>query len=267
MLLKSRFNYATRGVSGVVENQRIRPSGNRILPEAAESAQPQASFHRKTRTHLVSTNNMKTSLKVWTAPLIALAFMVAPAGAQQEMHRISGAKVSFEMQQTPEYSVSGPRSKKTSPLDWLEIEVELEVKTLAKSGYINQLDAEFFVGVKDANDPKKPVLMTGKFAFTDIRATEEKAWISAYISPATLAKATGNRRPGKGDIVAVAVSVSGEGLTKPLVESVGISVKREGPLWWEEPRFNRQEGAILPKNKTPFAPLWTDRYPLNKDDR
>jgi hypothetical protein len=48
---------------------------------------------------------------------------------------------------------------------------------------------------------------------------------------------------------------------------MGVSLKREGPQWWEDPRFNRQEGAVLAKPKTPFAHLWTDRYPLNKDDR
>jgi hypothetical protein len=210
---------------------------------------------------------MKTTLKHWTAPLLALAFIATPAGAQEVMHKVSSAKVSYEMQQTPEFSVSGPRSKKTNPLEWLEIEVELEVKTLAKSGYMDQLDAEFFVGVKDSNDSNKPVLMTGKLSFVDVRAAEGKAWLSAYVSPATLAKATGKSKPSKGDIVAVAVTVTGEGLQKPLSESMGVSLKREGPQWWEDPRFNRQEGAVLAKPKTPFAHLWTDRYPLNKDDR
>ncbi|MFM7182086.1 MAG: Amuc_1102 family pilus-like protein [Verrucomicrobiales bacterium] len=208
---------------------------------------------------------MKTALKKWTAPLLALAFVATPAKAQEVMHQVSSAKVSFEMQQTPEYSVGGPRAKKTTPLEWLEIEVELEVKTLAKSGYMDQLDAEFYVGVKDANNASKPVLMTGKFSFVDVRAAEGKAWLSAYVSPATLAKATGKNKPSKGDIVAVAVSVSGAGLQKPLAESNGVSLKREGTQWWEEPRFNRQDGSILAKSKTPFAPLWTDRYPLNKD--
>lgn len=210
---------------------------------------------------------MKTALKFWTAPLLALVFAATPASAQDVMHQVSSAKVSFEMQQTPEYSVAGPRAKKTTPLEWLEIEVELEVKTRAKSGYMDQLDAEFFVGVKDANDANKPVLMTGKFSFVDVRAAEGKAWLSAYVSPATLAKATGKSKPGKGDIVAVAVSVSGAGLQKPLSESIGVSLKREGAQWWEDARFSRQEGAILAKSKTPFGPLWTDRYPLNKEDR
>lgn len=210
---------------------------------------------------------MKTTLINWFTPLLTLAFLSPLAPAQEVMHKVAGAKVSYEMQQTPEYSVSGPRSKRTTPLDWLEIEVELEVKTLAKSGYMDQLDAEFFVGVKDTNDPNKPVLMTGKLSFVDVRAADGKAWLSAYVSPATLAKATGNRKPGKNDIVAVAVTVTGAGLQKPLTESVGVSMKREGPQWWEDARFNRQEGAVLAKSKTPFAPLWTDRYPLNKDDR
>ena len=212
---------------------------------------------------------MKTTLRNWITPLLALAFIASPAMGQEVMHKVAGAKVVYEMQQTPEFSVSGPRAKKTTPLEWLEIEVELEVKTLAKSGYMDQLDAEFFVGVKDANDPNKPVLMTGKLSFVDVRAAEGKAWLSAYVSPATLAKATGNRKPGKNDIVAVAVTLTGEGLQKPLSESVGVSLKRgdDAQQWWQDARFNRQDGAVLAKSKTPFAFLWTDRYPLNKDDR
>ena len=211
---------------------------------------------------------MKTAHKFWTTPLLALAFVATPAAAQEVMHKVSSAKVTYELQQTPEYSVAGPRSKKTTPLEWLEIEVELEVATRAKSGYMDQLDAEFYVGVKDSNDSTKPVLMTGKLSFVDIRAAEGKAWLSAYVSPATLAKATGKSKPSKGDIVAVAVTVSGAGLQNPLSESFGISLKRGdgAKQWWEEPRFNRQDGAVLAKTKTPFGPLWTDRYPLNKDD-
>ena len=210
---------------------------------------------------------MKTSIKARVVPLLAFVCFASFAGAQENMHLVSKAKVIFEMQQTPEFSVAGPRAKKVTPLEWLEIEVELDVKTRAKSGYIDQLDAEFFVGVRDANDSGKPVLLSGKFAFVEVRAAEEKAWLSAYVSPAALAKATGKNKPGKSDIVAVAVSVSGAGLVKPLAESFGVPLKREGPQWWEAASLRREEGLVLPKSKTPFSVLWTDRYPLNKDDQ
>ena len=35
--------------------------------------------------------------------------------------------------------------------------------------------------------------------------------------------------------------------------------------WWEVWKEKSLEDAILPKSKTPFAPLWTDYYPTEKE--
>ena len=210
---------------------------------------------------------MKTSLLRCIFPAVAVVSLFAVgAGQAQIQHQITRAKVNFEMQQTPEYSVSGPKAKRTSPLEWLEIEVELDLETKDKSGYIDQLDAEFYVGVKDSNDGGKPLLLSGKIVFTEVRALEKKAWLSAYISPAALAKTTGKSKPSKADLEAVAVTISGPGLRAPITESIGVTYKKEAP-WFNSAALKKQEGLILAKSKTPFAPLWTDRYPLTKDER
>lgn len=188
------------------------------------------------------------------------ALVVVPSGHAQVMHQITRAKPSFEMQQTPDFSVSGPKSKRISPLEWLEVEVELDLETVDKSGYIGQLDAEFYIGVKDSNNGGKPVLLSGKMTFIEVRAKEKKAWISAYVSPAALAKTTGKDRPSKSDIEAFAVVITGPGLRAPITESIGGRDK-----WWDSTSLIRTDGLIMPKSKTPFAWLWSDRYPLTKD--
>jgi hypothetical protein len=197
---------------------------------------------------------------------VAAVCLVAPAQAQIQ-HQIRSAKVTFEMQQTPEFNVNGPKAKRINPLEWLEIEVELDLETVHPSGYIDQLDAEFFIGVRDTNAGGKPTLLTGKITFTEIRAIEKKAWLSAYVSPASLAKTTGKNKPSKADLEAVAVRITGPGLRAPASESVGISLKRDGAQWFDSASLKRLDGLILAKTKTPFAPLWTDRYPLVKDER
>ncbi len=211
---------------------------------------------------------MKPSFFHLLLPVVALAtFCLASPAQAQIQHQIKSAKVSFEMQQTPEYGVSGPKSKRINPLEWLEVEVELDLETVNPSGYIDQLDAEFFIGVRDTNAGGKPTLLTGKITFTEIRAIEKKAWLSAYVSPASLAKTTGKNKPSKADLEAVAVRITGPGLRAPITESVGIPLKRDGTQWFDSPALKRQEGLILAKTKTPFAPLWSDRYPLVKDER
>lgn len=211
---------------------------------------------------------MKTSFLRNILPVVALLSLGAAGSVQAQIqHKIDRAKVAFEMQQTPQYAAAGPKSKRVDPLDWLEIEVELDLETINKSGYIDQLDAEIYVGVKDSNDGGKPLLLTGKITFTEVRAIEKKAWLSAYVSPAALAKTTGKSKPSKADIEAVAVKISGPGLRAPITESVGQPVRREGAQWFDSAALKKQEGLVLAKSKTPFAPLWADRYPLTKDER
>lgn len=206
---------------------------------------------------------MKTPILRFLLSVVAVATVGLAGQAQAQIqHQIRSAKVSYEMQQTPDFSVSGPKSKRINPLDWLEVEVELDLETVNKSGYIDQLDAEFFIGVRDTNEGGKPTLLTGKISFVEVRAIEKKAWLSAYISPASLAKTTGKTKPGKADIEAVAVRITGAGLRAPITETVN---GREG--WFNDAALKRLDGLVLSKPKTPFAPLWTDRYPLTKEDR
>lgn len=47
-----------------------------------------------------------------------------------------------------------------------------------------------------------------------------------------------------------------EGLTKATTE--------KDAKWWDTWQGQSLDGLIVPKSKTRFAPLWTDRYPTEK---
>jgi hypothetical protein len=36
--------------------------------------------------------------------------------------------------------------------------------------------------------------------------------------------------------------------------------------WWLDSKYKQMEGSVLAKSKTPFAVLWTDRYPIDKSE-
>jgi len=194
-------------------------------------------------------------------PAAALFLTLGTVSSQAQIeHQVKRAKINVTMQQTPVFNVSGPKDKRYTPRDWLEIEVEIDCETVRKSGYIGQLDCAFSVGLKDV-ETNKTVILQDTISFLEINTNDRRAWLVAYISPPTLAKITGKKKPSLNDLYAVAVTISGPGLRKPVTESTG------GPKeWWKSEKVKRSNGLILPREKTAFAPLWWDHYPRSKTE-
>ena len=75
----------------------------------------------------------------------------------------------------------------------------------------------------------------------------------AYMSPTTIAKIIGkSKMPSKSDID-VAVEIRSQGTL-----IAGDKTTSGSKKWWTE--LPQAEGLVLDKTKTPFAPLWWDRY-------
>ena len=205
-------------------------------------------------------------MKTITAMIVTLA-LIAGAEAQQPAHRAKIIKIEGQTQQTPSFQVSGPRDKATKPRYWIEIEAEIEVETTDPSGFIPELEARWFAVIKDKHSGK-PVRLLGKTTFKNINTTDKKIFLSAYIEPDTLERLTGSSRPNESDIEGYALTISGpeivtegrhaEGLTKATAEKEA--------KWWETWNHQSLDGLIIPKSKTPFAPLWTDYYPTEKSN-
>ena len=133
-------------------------------------------------------------------------------------------------------------------------------ETVRKSGFLDELTGTFYIALKDV-ETNKTIVLEDKITFIDINARDKKAWLVAYVSPATLAKTLNKEKPSVNDIFAVAVSVSGPGIKEEVTGTSPGSPKD----WWKSAALTRKNGFVLPKSKTVFAPLWGDRHPMTKD--
>jgi hypothetical protein len=205
---------------------------------------------------------MKTSLII--VAFFAMCFNSANA---QAAHRVKILKIEGEAQQTPEFQISGIKDKPTKPRFWIEIEAEVEVETTDPSGFIPELEARWFAVIID-KQAKKPVAvrLQGSTTFKNIRTSDKKIFLSAYIEPDTLERLTGSTRPSENDIEGFALVLSGSGVVTEGRYGEGLTkaTAEEAAKWWEIWKNQTLEGLIVPKSQTPFAPLWTDRYPTEK---
>ena len=200
--------------------------------------------------------------------LLALIFTfttISALEAQQSAHRAKIIKIEGQSQQTPDFQVSGPKDKATNPRHWFEIEAEIEVETTDPSGFIPELEAQWFAVILDKSS-KKPVRLLGKTTFKNLRTKDKKIIISAYIEPDTLERLTGSSRPSDNDIEGYALTISGAGIVSEGRHAEGLSkaTAETKAKWWITWEGQSLDGLIVPKSKTPFAPLWTDRYPTEK---
>ncbi len=204
---------------------------------------------------------------------LILAATVIGANANEGAHKVEIKSIVTEIQQTPQFQVNGPKDKKFNPRYWLEIEAELEVMTADKTGKINpdgfipEIAASWSVIIKDKGTDKTTML-TGKVSFIEVRTKDKKAYLSAYISPDTLEKLLGKDRFGDNDIEAVALVISGPGIVSDGKHAAGLqkATAAEESKWWTTGKYTTMEGVVLAKSKTPFAPLWTDHYPVEKTE-
>jgi len=120
-------------------------------------------------------------------------------------------------------------------------------------------------GVRDKHS-KKPVRLLGQATFKNVRTADKKIFVSAYIEPDTLERLTGSARPKENDIEGYALSISGAGIVTEGRYGEGLTkaTAEEGAKWWIDWKNQNLEGLIIPKSQTPFAALWTDRYPTEK---
>ncbi|MCH7224856.1 Amuc_1102 family pilus-like protein [Haloferula sp. A504] len=189
-----------------------------------------------------------------------------------DLHRVEIKEINTTIQQTPRYQVSGLKDKPFDPRYWLEIEAELEVESLTDTEFIPELRTNWFAIVraidKTAPGGKKNVMLTGEITFQNIRAKDGEAHLIAFIGPDTLEKLTGEDRPNEGDVEGIALTVSGPGVASEGSRAAGLekATAKEQTRWWAKSMYETVAEAIVAKDRTPFAPLWWDRYPTEKVD-
>lgn len=202
--------------------------------------------------------------------VVGMLFLVSGLDAEVK-HRVKVKELKVLVQQTPQFQIAGPKEKRIIPRYWMEIEAELEVETVKKRGvipFISELQASWYAVIKDELGGKDlPVMLKGSSQYKLVKTTEGKVLLSAYIEPDVLESLTGKKRPSESDLMAFAVVVSGtdvesdEKKAKNLFKAEGDGEKTK---WWESWKREVRDNFIVPKSKTPFAPLWADLYPSEK---
>jgi hypothetical protein len=118
---------------------------------------------------------------------------------------------------------------------------------------VGDLEFKYYIALNKVSKSGKYPLLTGTSYYVNIPA-REKCHAIALVSPSTLAKLLDKADVTIGDIKAVAVDVNSGG------QSTGAQGGKStaGKFWDKLDSFDVIDGAILPKAKTPFAPVWGD---------
>jgi len=169
-----------------------------------------------------------------------------------QIKNVEIADIEIDTQQTPELTYSGPKLKKTPRnRDWIEIDVEFEVEGKSENKYVDELLFKYYLVLDD----KKKTMVTADVIHVNV-PLDEKIYSSVYLSPSTLEKLLRKKNFSKNDIKGYAVEVIYRGKT------MGGDASNKSSKWWES--REQTTGLLLPKSRTPFAPLWWDRYAEEK---
>lgn len=187
---------------------------------------------------------------------LAAAFVAMPLQAQAQGKIVSVSKPIVQSQKTPDYTVSGPKKKRWTAKEWVEIEVPFVVNKLpAKAVALDELTFKYYVVV---NGPEKRMLTT-TLSHTNVPGREKIASV-VYISPQTLQKIANSpssvSAPAK-LIVAYGVEVEYGGKIVGFFDSTGK--KKPEQAFWKSTSYPSGDG-LLAKKDTPFAPLWSDYH-------
>ncbi len=205
----------------------------------------------------------------------AAVLFTASLQAQQDPSQEVKVKIKdtkLEQQMTPDYMPRGVTEKRWKPKQWLELDSELDVDLArdlgGKEGVYAALDFKYFIGVSAKSKDGKSIVLTGKITFENVPASKagDSSHALAYITPATLKKALQKDAGGKSDVLAIGIEVYAGG-------QVIAIYSNKGSPWWigsdKQPdgtKFEFQDGGVIAKSKTPFAPLWAD-YDLQTKDK
>ena len=175
--------------------------------------------------------------------------------------KLDPKNIKIEQQQTPQIQATNIVDKKWRPKNWLELDTEFSIKLArdvgGRDGSLAGLDVKYYVGLNQNSKEGKPIVLTGMISYQNVPADEESHTM-AFVAPSTLKRVLQKDNGGKGDVKAVGCEFVVGGTPIAFVSSTGTA-------WWYDPstkapsdKFEFEDGAVLGKNKTPFAPFWGD---------
>jgi len=165
--------------------------------------------------------------------------------------------VDVQEQQTPMLSVSNIQMKRWTPKNWIELDVEFDIKLPeiagGRKGTYPGLQLTFYVALNHMTKDNKREVITGTLDLVDIPA-DEPCHALAYISPSTL------KSVFQKDFVTASSDIQGWGV-EFVAEGKVIAAKSSlgNKPWWEnKDSFAMLQGMLLNKLQTPFANVFGD---------
>ena len=192
------------------------------------------------------------------APSVLMAQApAAGASAKEELVKIKDVKTI--VQKTPKIQAEGPTDKRWKPKDWLEIEVECDVKPSKKNADKKQttypeVTFKYYVYLEGQTKEKSRIL-TGEVVHANV-PINETGHSSMYITPSTILNLTGKPEGNVGAVKYWGVEALVGGELVGFKASVGTAEKP----WWEAPTAPAKEAGLKKKSETPFSILWADYH-------
>ena len=165
--------------------------------------------------------------------------------------------VQVEEQQTPQFNVSNIKMKRWEPKNWIEIDVEFDIKLPeaagGRKGTYPGMQLNIYVALQHTTKDGKREVITGTLDLVDISA-DQPCHALAYISPATLkAIFQKDNVTASSDIQGWGVELVAEG--KVIAFKSSLSNK---PWWENKDPLSLMTGMLLNKMQTPFANVFGD---------
>ena len=165
--------------------------------------------------------------------------------------------VQLEEQPTPMISVNNVKMKRWTPKNWIELDVEFDIKLPeeagGRKGTYPGFQMNLYVALQHKSKDNKTEVLTGTLDLIDIPA-DDPCHALAYISPATL------KSIFQKDFVTASSDIQGWGV-EIIVEGKVVAAKSSvgKQAWWEnKDNYSMMMGLLLNKMQTPFADVFGD---------
>ena len=202
---------------------------------------------------------MKSICLIFASLLLASTLQAQAPASTEKMPavKVRIKNVQIEEQQTPMLNVSNVKMKRWTPKNWIELDVEFDIKLPeeagGRKGTYPGMQLNIYVALQHTTKDGKREVITGTLDLLDIPA-DESCHALAYISPATL------KSIFQKDIVTASSDIQGWGV-EFVAEGKVIAAKSSvgKSAWWEKTdAFSIMQGMLLNKLQTPFAAVFGD---------
>jgi hypothetical protein len=193
----------------------------------------------------------------------------APAAAGKAEKIVDFKKHEVAAQKAPDFTLKGGATEKRfKAKEWIEIEFEIEINAPKAAPrdtkFLDNIEISFYIFLQPADATKVKVLKAD-VTYINVPVGNDKQHVVVYLSPSTLLNLTGDKIVDKNMIKYLGAEAKYNGaLAGIFVQGAGTPA---APWWKAATAPPAEDGRLLPKHKTPFAPLWYDYYLEEKADK